>query len=389
MKMRLPVLPARFVAGGANVQPERHTRTVSRCPSGLRAAMLMLGVLAGIAFAFAAPSSSGVDATPGRDRSASFHAAPVCLADAADHDIAMVTTIAQHWPFWGGGLFVGSAAIGLGAWLFRHRGKAVELPKVLAAVEEERKRIAQDLHDDLGSRLSEIGLLSTPVSLVPLSETQARRRLERIEQQADSSVRSLDQIVWAINPANDCISSVVSYFCLYAQQFLRETSVGCRLEVATDLPEQLLGPDPRHQLFLAYKEALHNVVRHAAASEVRIGIAVRRGALLLRVEDNGRGLPAQLPPAGADGLRNMRQRLERLGGRCAYRSSPGRGLTVTFELPLRPRTGNWLDRLRCLARRLTGAPTGDRGTSPSAGFQAGPRNDDAQATDTAPDRYLA
>lgn len=261
----------------------------------------------------------------------------------------MITTLAQHWPFLGGGFFAGSVAIGWVSWLFRRR-RVVELPEVLAVIQAERQRIAADLHDDLGTRLTEIGLLSNSAAVANLSKAELQSLWERIGAQAESSVRSLDGIVWAINPANDCVSSVVHYFCLHAQEFLRDAAVACRLDVASNLANLRLGPEPRHELFLAFKEALNNVVRHAGATEVRIGMATRRNTLGITVSDNGRGLPNAWLPAGADGLRNMRERLARLGGTCVFRSAPGRGMTVEFRLPMQAEKVHWSERWRRMVR---------------------------------------
>jgi signal transduction histidine kinase len=109
------------------------------------------------------------------------------------------------------------------------------------------------------------------------------------------------------------------------------------LEVTGDLPEQSMDPRQRHELLLAFKEALNNVAQHSQATEVRLQIGLEKSELFLVVADNGRGLgpAANGTTTGMDGLANMRQRLKQAGGRCDISSEPGRGTTIRFFLPLK------------------------------------------------------
>ena len=157
-------------------------------------------------------------------------------------------------------------------------------------------------------------------------------------------VTALDEIVWAVNPKHDSVSSLATYFCQFAQHFLKATAVRCHLEVARDLPAAPLNAEQRHSLFLAFKEALSNVVQHSDATDLRLAIAAHDRTLTVTVSDNGRGLtpgPAS-ERNGADGLGNMQRRLQQLGGCCELTSSPEQGTTVAFRVPLpavgRPRS---------------------------------------------------
>ncbi|MBN2506386.1 MAG: hypothetical protein JXQ71_06800 [Verrucomicrobia bacterium] len=303
--------------------------------------------------------------------------------------LAPLWTRPLHWMILGMGILVGAAVIGLGAWLFRGRRRQVALPEVLAVVERERERIAEDLHDDLGTSLTEIALLSTLASRSLASEHQARHHLQHLEKKVDSSVRTLDRIVWAVNPANDCVDSVVTYFCRHARQFLGDASIRCRLDVPPTLPNHVLPPETRHRLFLAFKEALHNVVRHAAATQVTIRIAARRRVLQIAVHDNGCGLPPTLPPAGADGLRNMRRRLERLGGTCVFRSAPGQGLSVQFELPMSRHAGGWRGAVCRLAGWIPGLRGRPAGGGPAAAGIPAPAQDNTALRNTRSEAHVA
>jgi len=205
------------------------------------------------------------------------------------------------------------------------------------AIAQERARVAQDLHDELGNGLTEISLLG---SLAGQSLTSADQRQEYVGQMTDkarSLVAALDEIVWAVNPRHDSLGSVGTYFGLCAQRFLELTGIQCQLEVTGDLPDQSMDPRQRHELLLAFKEALNNVAQHSQATEVRLQIGLEKSELLVVVADNGRGLgsAASGAAAGMDGLANMRQRLKQAGGRCDITSEPGRGTTIRFFLPLK------------------------------------------------------
>jgi signal transduction histidine kinase len=201
-------------------------------------------------------------------------------------------------------------------------------------IEQERARVAQDLHDDLGANLTEISMLSSLVESPTTSAEEKERYRQELSATARRTVTSLDEIVWAVNPRNDTLASLASYFGAHAQRLLELASVSCGLEVGEDLPEYPLDPKFRQELLLAFKEAITNVVRHAGATQVWLRIRVCDESLEVVVADNGRGLGAAAPAPGADGLSNMRERLRLLNGVCEITTRPEGGTTVTFRVPL-------------------------------------------------------
>jgi signal transduction histidine kinase len=167
----------------------------------------------------------------------------------------------------------------------------------------------------------------------------SQERLREITDRARTLAASLDEIVWAINPANDTSQSFVDYFFPYAQKLLGTAGIRCRLEVAGPLPGGRLNTEERHEFFYAYKEALNNVVRHSNATQVQVTLSTQRDHLLVRIADNGRGLKDTGGGGSAHhGLTGMRERLQRLGGRCEITGSDGHGTTVTFVVPVQPET---------------------------------------------------
>ncbi len=201
------------------------------------------------------------------------------------------------------------------------------------AMEQERARIAQDLHDELGSGITEISMLAARAKSASVPSEQNHRYLEHVGDKAREMVTALDEIVWAMNPRHDSLASLVSYFSLYADRFLGLANIAWRLEGPAGPGDCVVDSRYRHQLFLAFKEALTNVVRHSGATEVRLCIQEEQGQVRLSVADNGRGLPAGARAHGMDGVANMQARLEKLGGRFEVTSEPGRGTLVRFHIP--------------------------------------------------------
>src|SRR5262245_1550149 len=139
-------------------------------------------------------------------------------------------------------------------------------------------------------------------------ESHARQ----ITQTARETTHVLDEIVWAVNPSNDTLDSLITYACKYAQDYFAVAGLRYRLEVPPQLPASPIAPDVRHNVFLAFKEAVTNVVKHSGADEAHVRLNLEGGKFTLEVEDNGRGL-AGMDSARAqtrNGLRNMRKRME-------------------------------------------------------------------------------
>jgi len=202
------------------------------------------------------------------------------------------------------------------------------------AMEQERARIAQDLHDELGSGITEISMLVTVAGSASDADNGPGRHLDEIGDRARQMVTALDEIVWAMNPKHDSLMSLASYSCLYADRLLKLANIACQLKGAVDLPDRAVSSMHRHEFFLAFKEALTNVIRHSGATEVRLGVRLIGNRLRLSIADNGKGLALTAARGGGNGLVNMRARLEKMGGRFEIASQSGRGTTIRFYVPL-------------------------------------------------------
>jgi signal transduction histidine kinase len=196
--------------------------------------------------------------------------------------------------------------------------------------ERERMRIAQNIHDDLGSRLTEIALLGARVqqtdTVVASTELGAR-----IASLAKGTVATMDEIVWAVNPRYDTLQSLADYLCRLVPTVLSAGQVSCELDVAAVLPAQLISAEVRHGLVLALREALNNVLKHAAATRVVLTLTYTQDDLHISVADNGQGYDPERIPADRQGLASMKARLTEMGGKCTSTSKLGVGTTVEFH----------------------------------------------------------
>jgi ligand-binding sensor domain-containing protein/signal transduction histidine kinase len=211
------------------------------------------------------------------------------------------------------------------------------------ALEQERHRIARDLHDEMGAKLCRISFLSEHAQRNDEAHGEVRDQINTIADASRELLHTLDEIVWAVNPHNDTLEHVASYLNQYAQNYFHNTGIGCEL----DMPEQFelhpISSQTRHHLFLAVHEAFTNILKHSGAAQARVVMTCVDSTFTVCVEDNGKGFqlappPGRGPDSGgtADGLRNMRHRLEDVGGGCRIESAPGRGTTIWFVIPLNP-----------------------------------------------------
>ncbi len=230
------------------------------------------------------------------------------------------------------GLFTLSLAATVRYVSFRRLQRQLRMLEQQSALHKERARIAKDIHDDLGANLTEIALLGELAQQDRGEPEKAAERVGKISSTARQAIKSLDEIVWAVNPRTDTLAHLIDYAGQFALDYLRLAGVRCRLDLPEQTPQRELSTELRHNLFLVVKEALNNVVRHARATEVWFRAKATPEGLDMSVEDNGCGFSVAPDNAAADGLRNMQQRLEELGGTCSIESRPGHGTRVLLHL---------------------------------------------------------
>lgn len=207
-----------------------------------------------------------------------------------------------------------------------------------AALETERSRIARDLHDDLGSSLTEISVLASTGQLPHSDLTRQATLFQSIGTRARSLIAALDVIVWAVDPEDNSLQSLADYLTGYTNDFFSHTQIGCRFKIPVSFPPITLEGRVRHDLLMAVKESLNNIVRHAEATELEFRLAVGNAGLEIDIADNGKGIENGAH-SGGHGLKNLSARLKKLGGQCTVEPRSHRGTIVKIRLPLAAASG--------------------------------------------------
>jgi len=243
-------------------------------------------------------------------------------------------------PFWQRWWFVSLSALGVGLTalaFYRSRVKRV------VELERMRTRIATDLHDDIGSSLSQIAILSE-VSRQRLGKEQngVGESLAQIANTSRDLVDSMSDIVWAINPRRDRVSDLTQRMREFAGDVFTPREIEFSFHAPASGLELRLDAGVRRQLYLIFKEAVNNAARHSGCTQAEIEFDVAQDRLLLRVRDNGRGFdPSGDGPSSrsGNGLLSMRERARAMGGEIEIISQPNQGTAVKLNLPLCPRAG--------------------------------------------------
>src|ERR1022692_808871 len=246
----------------------------------------------------------------------------------------------QTWWFMVTSLLSGIAAIAFTA-LSVEKVKArrkLERQEQAHAVERERARIAREFHDDIGASLSHMIVLSELVKADKSQPREVEAHAAKIGSTAQKAVRGLGTIVWAVNPRNDTLDSLVQYVSQYAYDFFQASQIACHLDLPTEVPPIQLTAEVRHNLFMVTKEALNNVLKHSRASEVHLRLTVQDGVLEIQVEDNGQGFETATTAASRrSGLANMRQRTQLIGALLLVESRLGKGSSIRIQMTYLPK----------------------------------------------------
>jgi signal transduction histidine kinase len=238
--------------------------------------------------------------------------------------------------FWGIVVLAASVlTVGISRYFVWHKMRQEMLRlKQQRALEHERLRIAQDIHDDLGARVTQISLVSAVSQNNAAFPDKARADFDRISKMSRELVSALYETVWAVSPENDNLEALGSYLCQMANKLCEPTQLRCRFYV-TGLPSEIqVSSQIRHNISMAVKEAIHNVIKHAHANGVSMRMTFTNGTIEILVQDDGAGFQP-VTPAEGNGLANMKQRLANSGGECVISSEPGKGTTVRIQLRLR------------------------------------------------------
>jgi signal transduction histidine kinase len=198
----------------------------------------------------------------------------------------------------------------------------------------ERARIARDIHDELGARLTELALEGEVVQTELPAGSTVRPRLEALCEKARAVSGAMDEVVWMVNSRRDTLRDFTNFACRHAQRFLSQTSIRCRLDVDGELPDAPFPLPVRRNLLLGVKEALNNAVKYSNATEIWLRIHRRGQTMSVVIEDNGDGFDLDQVDAFRNGLANMVERMREVDGEYRIITKPGAGCRVEFQVPL-------------------------------------------------------
>jgi signal transduction histidine kinase len=201
---------------------------------------------------------------------------------------------------------------------------------VLSAQQDERSRISADMHDELGSGVTAIRLLSEIAR--QKTKQQPVEEISRISYNANELMTKMNAIIWSMNPGNDTVNSLVAYIRSYASEYLDNFDMDYHINVATDIPDTDVSGVKRRNIFLVLKESINNVMKHAKATEVEINIRFVGNNMLIEIADNGKGIDSEKLNQFGNGLKNMQRRMEGIGG--SFSILNNNGTTVKLEMPL-------------------------------------------------------
>lgn len=222
---------------------------------------------------------------------------------------------------------------------FRHR-RHLRVAQQKEGIEEERRRIARDMHDETGAKLTRIAILSDLAQGKTITEERRSELLGTISSTARETIQRFDQIVWAINPRHDTLESFAQYLTIRATKYFENTGLACHLDIPSQLPSVPLPASIRQNLLRASEEAMSNTLKHANAREVRVKLSVTAGTFEVSVSDDGLGIPETPESPEANGLRYLRRRMEDIGGNCTIESSPEQGTRVSLRINLNHSNSN-------------------------------------------------
>ncbi len=258
------------------------------------------------------------------------------------NDTGATLAVTVEPPFWRTKWFIALVALGfIGALAgVIYLMSTAKLKRQLRAarqkelIEKERARIARDLHDQLGANLTQVMLLGELAEVDKHLPEEIEQHAQQITETARDTTRALDEIVWAVNPSNDTLEGLANYACKYAQDYFALAGVSFRSELPTNLPAKPILPEVRHNVFLAFKEAVNNVVKHAQATEARVKLQLEADKFILSVSDNGRGLGDLSGKQLRNGMKNMRKRLADVRGEFEITPGANGGTVVKLIVPL-------------------------------------------------------
>jgi two-component sensor histidine kinase len=234
-------------------------------------------------------------------------------------------------PFWKQWWFIGLGIIAIVIFfygLYRYRIRQ------LLRLQNVRNNIATDLHDDIGSSLTNISILSELSSKNISQPEKAQPFLQRISQEVQASSQAMDDIIWSVNSRNDSLEEILARMRRYAAELFDNSKTNCHLQLDENTSDKKLSMEQRRDIYLIYKEALNNIHKHALAENVWIKVNQNQNHLYMQVKDDGKGFNKDLI-THRNGLKNLRSRVEKWNGKIQIESEENKGTGIEIKVPLK------------------------------------------------------
>jgi signal transduction histidine kinase len=216
----------------------------------------------------------------------------------------------------------------------------LERMELQQSLEHERRRIARDLHDELGARLTSIALQGELAMRGEKIPAVAKAEIGSLAVRVRQLINATDEVIWTTDPGNDSLPNLVEFLCDYIERFLTPAGIHYRLDIPADLPPVPIQSQTRHHFLLAVKETINNAVRHASAKLLMVRLTIEGGLLTLVISDDGIGFDVQHARPGGNGLDNIQNRMASVNGRAEIDSIIGKGTTTTLTMPLQTEIRN-------------------------------------------------
>jgi signal transduction histidine kinase len=257
---------------------------------------------------------------------------------AANHDGVWNETGAQMIisitpPYWQTWWFMILCVVAVAGILFLIRRYEQNRKKQLEAV---RERISRDLHDDMGSTLQSISVMSEIVRMKSKPDTESNPTIEKIGSASREMIEKMNDIVWAVNPKNDQFENIIFHMRAFAGELLAGKDIALHFKADNDLNNIKLSMEKRKSFFLVFKEVINNAFKYSGAKNVSVEISKSNHQLKLIVEDDGIGFDMNEDRliTGGNGLKNMKTRADELNGNIAMTSETGKGTRVSLIVNL-------------------------------------------------------
>jgi signal transduction histidine kinase len=255
------------------------------------------------------------------------------FATTATYNFIIKAPFWQTWWFWTVSIMAFAFVVFALFRILQYRKLARELEalKLENILIEERRRISQDMHDDIGSSLSKIAILSEVIKTRMKDQEEASQLAGKVSQTAREVIESLSEIVWNMKEENSGLSEWVAHMQQYVLNYSEDAGLSCVCHFPAHLPALKLSHYQRRNLFMCIKESLHNIVKHANANQIDVKLEMQSEQISICIADNGVGFSIE-SLSRINGLQNMKHRMAEIGGACHI--SGNSGTKIQLCLPI-------------------------------------------------------